>query len=437
MLYPASEPVVTQVPEPAAESARARFVITLVNGTWAPHAPWMQTDSPFCRQLEAELKKRGATGVTILSLSWRGRNTHQERRTASVQLRRHLLAQLLQDQSARHYVIAHSHGGNVALRAVCGSPTLRRELQGIVAIATPFLAFVQQSFRLALVRPALKNAVKIVVALILSYAFSIVGALLLLSILVAGLETLVEWVLDYPFSAWSEWGWAYYKWGGPVVGAAASALILYYGWEQAKDESIGMLQAESSRVFRRYSYFQPEARLANTRVLVLSSALDEAYSVLVGSWWMHRVTGWGIRLAVGCAIGLALTLVVAMTFVYYSGTFLPADAVKSLGWAGLVDRLAAFAVAGVFCLVIIVAYCLVEAFIQIGERMSPGLGLSDPADNIVCNVRARRGLPAPIQATSKRYGIWQLARHAKGVLFHSRIYAHPPAIQDIAEWLSR
>jgi len=437
MLQPASEPVAAQISEPVAGAARTRFVITLVHGTWADNAPWTQTGSPFCLQLEAQLRKRGATSVTFSRISWGGRNTHQERRTGSIQLRRHLLAQLIQDPSARHYVIAHSHGGNVAMRAVCGSPTLRGQLQGIVAMATPFLAFVQQSFRLALVRPALKNAVEIVVALVASYVFSIAGALLLLSILMAGLTIWVEWALDFPASAWAGWGWAYYRWGGPVVAAAVSAGVLYYGWDQAKNDNTGLLQAESSRVLRRYSYFQPEARLANMPVLVLSSALDEAYSVLAGSWWMHRVTGWGIRLAVGCAIGVTVALVVAVTFIYYSAAFLPANAAKSVGWAGLLDRLAAFAGAAVFCLSIFVAYWLVEAFMQVGRRANPGLGLSDPAENIVCNVRARRGLPAPIQTTSKRYGIWQLTRHAKGLLFHSRIYTHPPAIQDIAEWLSR
>jgi len=40
---------------------------------------------------------------------------------------------------ARHFIIAHSHGGNVVLYAVRESPLMRSQLGGLVFLSTPFL----------------------------------------------------------------------------------------------------------------------------------------------------------------------------------------------------------------------------------------------------------------------------------------------------------
>jgi pimeloyl-ACP methyl ester carboxylesterase len=145
-------------------SPDSSIVITLVHGTWAHDAQWTRTNSPFCNQLREELKSRGVTNVKFRRFNWSGGNTHRDRRIASVRLRKKLLRQLGSPRNACHYVVAHSHGGNVALRAVCHSPTLRRELSGIVAIATPFLSFAQKNFLLALLAPTLRDALGLMAA---------------------------------------------------------------------------------------------------------------------------------------------------------------------------------------------------------------------------------------------------------------------------------
>ena len=212
--------------------------------------------------------------------------------------------------------------------------------------------------------------------------------------------------------------------------------FLYFGWRSATKKYTDQLKTQSRRVFCRYSYFQPEARLASTRVFIMSSLVDEAYSVLVGSWWMHRMTGWGVRLGISAAI--ALSLVVNAAFWYGASLLLEAlfgNAVYELQ-DPILSIIELIAVAICFTFLIGSAYVLVHLFLLISGRSSPGLGLGDPGDNLVCGVDARQSLPAPIQATNKRYGVWQLIWHAKGALFHSRIYAYPPAIKDIAEWMS-
>jgi hypothetical protein len=91
---------------------------------------------------------------------------------------------------------------------------------------------------------------------------------------------------------------------------------------------------------------------------------------------------------------------------------------------------------GSILLAVWLASTLIGLFLAITGRSSLGLGLANADDNLLCDVRARRDLPLPIRITRKRYGTWQLLRHSKGALFHSRIYFHPPAIQDIAAWIS-
>src|SRR5215470_5590384 len=160
--------------KPPASLTDVSFVITLVHGTWAPGAPWTKCNSPFRKQLREELKNQHATSVKFFRIDWGGRNTHQDRRKASICLRKQLLRQCSERPNARHYIVAHSHGGNVALRAVCHSPRLRREIKGIVAIATPFLSFSQTNFLLALLPPTLKEAFNMV----LSFCGAVFGLML-------------------------------------------------------------------------------------------------------------------------------------------------------------------------------------------------------------------------------------------------------------------
>jgi hypothetical protein len=45
--------------------------------------------------------------------------------------------------NARHYVVAHSHGGNVAFQAL-GDPVLNERIRGLVCLSTPFLTVVRR-----------------------------------------------------------------------------------------------------------------------------------------------------------------------------------------------------------------------------------------------------------------------------------------------------
>ena len=435
----------SQASESIISLAGASVVITLVHGTWATGAPWTKFDSPFCNQLCKELRVYGVKSIQLLRFDWSGRNSHRDRRIASIQLRRQLLVQFASQPYAHHYVVAHSHGGNVALRAVCHSSTLRRELKGIVAISTPFLTFVPKSIRLALLRPTLRNATLFMVGAplagllyVLEYwvtffriiPLPIVVLLVVLLVLAGGFswhihQSLFSWYIPFA-QVWSA-----------ILGILSAAVLLWFGWKEAKEEISEKLQREKVRVIRRYGYSQPEARLTDMPVLAMSSLIDEAYGVLVGSWWMHRATGWGIRIGIFVAIGLSIVLSAAVVWAFVGVLGLEAKGFdfKALVLFSMFKPVLQFVVWVPSCLAIAVAYLLVELFLAISGRSEPGLGLANPDENLVCEVRAKRTLSPPIRSTNKRYGTWQLLCHAKGVLFHSRIYFYHPAIRDMAEWI--
>jgi len=137
---------------------RPQLLITLVHGTWPDgffrtffwtprrrhRSPlWFEDGSPFLSRLSAELHD---ISHNITPLLWTGENSITERDKAA-----HVLAEYLLDEHAQHpqatqLVIAHSHGGNIALRALHLQTREAAQLcEGeraspfIVTLATPFV----------------------------------------------------------------------------------------------------------------------------------------------------------------------------------------------------------------------------------------------------------------------------------------------------------
>jgi pimeloyl-ACP methyl ester carboxylesterase len=102
------------------------IVLTLIHGTWAPHAPWTLPDSPLRKALAGQLGDR----IAFETLEWSGANTHRARREAAQKLRAQLADSIAANPLARHFLVAHSHGGNVALYAMADA-TLRQHIAGI------------------------------------------------------------------------------------------------------------------------------------------------------------------------------------------------------------------------------------------------------------------------------------------------------------------
>jgi hypothetical protein len=98
--------------------------VILVHGTYAAprpgHRQWYESGSDFCKALDAALVARGVPAqcwgtvdLTAANFSWSGQNDWISRREGA-----HKLRQLVRSLDGRCHIVAHSHGGNVALEAL-------------------------------------------------------------------------------------------------------------------------------------------------------------------------------------------------------------------------------------------------------------------------------------------------------------------------------
>lgn len=119
----------------------AKRVVTLVHGTW-PRGPlklsetvaWYCAGSEICSRLIAN----GQPATVIQRLRWSGANSTAERLAASDHLKTMLLEKFQCYPQAKHFIIAHSHGGNIALNAL-RDISVDECITGAVFLATPFL----------------------------------------------------------------------------------------------------------------------------------------------------------------------------------------------------------------------------------------------------------------------------------------------------------
>jgi len=75
----------------------------------------------------------------IRRFPWSGANRNSDRIEAGKRLAAALKENLASYPDAAHFVIAHSHGGNLALYAL-NDPRLQQGLSGIICMNTPFIS---------------------------------------------------------------------------------------------------------------------------------------------------------------------------------------------------------------------------------------------------------------------------------------------------------
>ena len=118
-------------------ASAAPIVVTLVHGTFAKGAPWTKDGSALRLQIAAELG-RLEHEVIFDIFEWSGRNTHKARVKAGYQLADHIRELRKRFPQNAHFIVAHSHGGNVALLAHKHLPQDLHAL-GIATLGTPFI----------------------------------------------------------------------------------------------------------------------------------------------------------------------------------------------------------------------------------------------------------------------------------------------------------
>lgn len=110
------------------------YLLTIIHGTWARDAQWIQDASPFCSALKSAFGER----LAIERFRWSGSNSHRARRRASIELRQHVMRCAEVYGQHRHFLVAHSHGGNVCLYAM-RDQEIRARISGVACLATPFI----------------------------------------------------------------------------------------------------------------------------------------------------------------------------------------------------------------------------------------------------------------------------------------------------------
>jgi uncharacterized protein YjbI with pentapeptide repeats len=113
--------------------------VTLIHGTFAQQAEWVDVDSALVRQLRLEASRADSSrAVHQHPYDWSGKNTFRARREAVDRLRGHLARVLEEHPTGMHCAVGHSHGGTVLLHAL-RDPHLAQRLARVVCISTPFI----------------------------------------------------------------------------------------------------------------------------------------------------------------------------------------------------------------------------------------------------------------------------------------------------------
>lgn len=121
-----------------------KYLVTLVHGTFAPDAEWTldDTESGF----KKKLAKRLGENIEYERLDWGGKNSQEVRKEGARLLTKSIAGTDTPDKGRKHFIICHSHGGNVALYATDDNK-LDEHITGIVCMNTPFMCALPRNFR--------------------------------------------------------------------------------------------------------------------------------------------------------------------------------------------------------------------------------------------------------------------------------------------------
>lgn len=369
-------------------------VLTLVHGTFSPDAAWTQEGSELFRRLEQQLD-----GETIRRrITWRGflggclNNGHGYRLEGGARLAEALKASFREHPDAEHWVIAHSHGGNVAFYAL-RDPQVASRLDGIVTLATPFIRCQGRDHS--------ASTIKLWLFLLLSIGFVTLPLLLgALALYVLGLEG--DKALLFA-----------------VLGALAFMVPLFVLWLR-KERIPAWFSRRQERTIERLALPTPTRQ----RVLSLSIRRDEAGGGLKA---MYAIAAWPHWLWDGL-IYVPLLLVVFLLALTLGDSFLSSMSGKT-GFARLGG---AFQAALGWGILIGFGHLLVMTFLpRLTRALGLGFGQESLVDNLVVDIRSEL-TPEDFPGLSHR----QFSTLSGGFLAHSRLYQSEEVVPHIARFIA-
>lgn len=418
-------------------------IVTLVHGTFARDAPWTHPDS----KLSVALRTALDGGTLIESFDWSGRNSHAARAVAARDLVERLRDRIAAHPDAVHHIVAHSHGGNVAMHAL-RRPDLQSRVSSVVCLGTPFihaepraLEATLQTVRLGALCGLGFSAAAFVLVGLWSFSGYVLRALpanlhyLLLDLRMSSLGT-IAWQLALA-CAWIAAGLV-------LVWMAPRAVRLVNGPLNAA------LAARQSRILATLA--MPEVRRA--RVLVVLTLRDEALGYLrvvqaiaelPYRLWTPRLgflLVFGMYAAVGLAVAWAVVDIILAVSV---PPLLSARATWDVVMLGIISRTAftvmsvslvgralfeylsygALALGAVVALSQLVLLLLPILF----RQHALGFGERNAFENWLVDIRAER---LPRNVASPR--VVEVAVEGRG-LRHSMLYDDDAVVCDVVAWI--
>jgi hypothetical protein len=110
----------------------------LVHGTRDTNAEWCREGSQFRADLRNALNARGCD-IEFSSLNWDGKNTYLSRLDGARNLAKDII-RIRNEFSGKLFLICHSHGGNIARKAIDLTPSSQQP-NGVITYGTPFIQF--------------------------------------------------------------------------------------------------------------------------------------------------------------------------------------------------------------------------------------------------------------------------------------------------------
>jgi hypothetical protein len=370
------------------ETLDPRTFVTLINGTFARDAVWVDRDGALAEYLRSHL-----TASTLVEpLRWEGGNSPAARHEGAAQLSAHLAWVAEHYPKAQHFLIAHSHGGNVALQALRMASV---SVRGLICLNTPFLHCKRRSFTF--------------LQLLGFYSFMPVvpAFLIMLYMYLAEYRPLYPDRYVWPLLRAAVWGWLWVPIG----------FLLVKPYERMVSALAQYFQAVHSRAER---VFVPDVA-PTVPLLTLTVPGDEAY------WWLRLID------ALSLVIRIPLYLAIASFLIALIANNLQ-DVVSVIGWfseslrgAGQTVAVYSFLVALVSIGFYVVALLLLVAVLPLirGHVLSYGEGRWE---SVLFDTTVKPYAMGAAASSVIRLPVWAWLRH-------SALYSNRQVAQLIVDWI--
>jgi hypothetical protein len=393
-------------------------IITLIHGTWARGAAWTRPESALCQSLR-ETAARKDVQVEFKSHTWRGSNSFKSREEAARTLADRLRQDFEQSPGALHFLIGHSHGGNIAIDAV-RAHGIEDRVSGIVTMSTPFVSCRRSGFSIPVIAIA-----AFVSFLLIAWSF----VLLFLAL---------DWV----------WNRADSYVSSPLIRFAVSFLLTYLGgrWFLSLFSTVNEVAGEVS--FAAWAFIAGAQDTVLDRfsrhldkpipIFCVRFRLDEALIALnVSRFFVKPFRVLTIAAASMAAIGgLLCWIIYPLGFLVELVIILPLKLLSyaTLGnwiewaWEQLFALLLILCIAGIFLTIPFLLIWAIFGYVMVGLTLG---GWGNALHQLLVDFRVTAA-PEGAHATSKVYSALRWRR----TLLHSLTYGDRNAVTEISNWIA-